>query len=222
MQKVSSTSSCGVSMSMAVSAAITAATSSIQPWVASRYLRRSTMSASVPAASASSTIGTVVADCTSATINGEPVRSAITQAAATSLTQVPMLLARIASQIERNIRIFNGDQAPAAGTEGCDAVAFTIAMLQRSRRTACPGLRPASVQDRHRPRPAAAAIASVRWPASGFRICTGCRCGVRHRQCLAAPAAVPAWCRPHRRADASRPSVRPAPSLPCRAGAGSA
>ncbi|KAG1388802.1 hypothetical protein G6F60_013578 [Rhizopus arrhizus] len=69
---------------MAVSAAITAATSSIQPWVASRYLRRSTMSASVPAASASSTIGTVVADCTSATINGEPVRSAITQAAATS------------------------------------------------------------------------------------------------------------------------------------------
>ncbi len=160
MQKVSNTSSCGVSRSNAVSTAVAAATSSIQPWVNSRYLRRSTMSARVPAASANSTIGTVVADCTSATISAEPVRSAITQAAATSLTQVPMLLARIASQIERNMRIFNGDHAPSTCGECCDADAFTIAKLQRLRRTACPGRRPASVQDPRRPRPAAAAIAS--------------------------------------------------------------
>src|SRR3546814_17624773 len=56
------------------------------------------MSASVPANTASSTLGTVVAACTAATSIGDPVVAAITQDAAMSCIQVPMFRIRMARQ----------------------------------------------------------------------------------------------------------------------------
>ena len=70
------------------------------------------MSASVPAMIASRTTGNVVADCTAATISGEFVVSAMTQAAATSWIHVPMLPTRMASQSARNVGCPSGDHGP--------------------------------------------------------------------------------------------------------------
>lgn len=96
------------------------------------------MSAKVPAASANNTTGNVVADCTAATISGEPVCSAITQEAATSLIQVPILLPRMASHRARKIGWRSGAQAPASAG-GIEAV--VIATLQNGK-TRGPARRP--------------------------------------------------------------------------------
>src|SRR5690606_4678981 len=103
------------------------ATSNIHSWARIRYLRRSTMSARVPANTASRTTGRVVADCTAATMKGEPVFSAMTQAAATSWIQVPTLPTSTASHIIRNVGWLNGDQAPGA-VVACGAAAVFIAV----------------------------------------------------------------------------------------------
>jgi hypothetical protein len=61
-------------------------------------------------------------------MNGEPVVSAMTQAALTSWIQVPMLLTKTASHSLRNVGWVNGDHAPGAtalcGGDGWLIVAF--------------------------------------------------------------------------------------------------
>src|SRR5882672_9802868 len=120
---VSGMMACHAGRSMALPAPMASViTSSIQGWMTpvivstpskpvvrnhhtcamSRIRRRSKMSASAPAGSASRNSGSVVAACTSETMSGEGASSVISHAAAESCIQVPMLEATSAIQRARN------------------------------------------------------------------------------------------------------------------------
>src|SRR6202158_3004728 len=77
-----------------------------------RSRRRSTMSASAPAGSASSISGKLSAASTSATIDGEDEREVINQPAPTSCIQVPTFETIVAIHRLRNSAVCSGAQAP--------------------------------------------------------------------------------------------------------------
>ena len=88
-----------------------AATNIIQNSLISRMRRRSAMSARAPAGRASSTTGRLLADCTIAISNGDPVREVISHVAATACIKLPMLVTTFADHIERNTGCPNGAHA---------------------------------------------------------------------------------------------------------------
>src|SRR5438105_1087499 len=77
-----------------------------------RSRRRSTMSASAPAGSASSISGKLSAASTSATIDGEDESEVINQPAPTSCIQVPTFETIVAIHRLRNSAVRSGAQAP--------------------------------------------------------------------------------------------------------------
>ena len=90
IRKVSASSSAGVIFPASVSAPRPAAASTIQLWVKSSSLRRSTMSASAPAGNTTRNTAMLPAACTRPTINGDMVSEVISQAAPTFCIQVPV------------------------------------------------------------------------------------------------------------------------------------
>src|ERR1700688_2652423 len=74
--------------------------------------RRSTMSSSAPAGSASSMIGMLSAASTSATIDGEDESEVISQPAPTSCIQVPTFETIVAIHRLRKSTVCSGAQAP--------------------------------------------------------------------------------------------------------------
>lgn len=74
-------------------------------------LRRSIISANAPAGSASKRTGKVVDVCTNATINGDVLKSAINQLAATEFIQVPIFEISAASQNRVKVRCLKGVSA---------------------------------------------------------------------------------------------------------------
>jgi hypothetical protein len=97
------------------------------------YLRRSRISANAPAGRATRTAGKVPAACTRATIKGEGANDVISQAAATSCIQVPILETMNASQSQRNSRIRKGLQALGVPSRIGSEDGFTL-----SKSVACP------------------------------------------------------------------------------------
>ncbi|MNX53735.1 hypothetical protein D3C86_844370 [compost metagenome] len=80
-------------------------------WAASMILRRSTVSASAPAASDSSMIGRVIEAWTRATIWAEAMEDII-QAAPTDWIRPPKLVTRLVIQTARKTGWFSGASAP--------------------------------------------------------------------------------------------------------------
>ncbi len=92
----------GPVLPISVSAPSAAAAKSIQDCVNSSIRRRSTRSAMAPAGNPTRNTGSVVAVCTSATINGLDTRVVISHDAPIVCIHVPMLEAMAAIQIARN------------------------------------------------------------------------------------------------------------------------
>src|SRR3546814_8003857 len=90
-------------------------TTSMNPWAASIIFRRSILSASAPAGSDSSMIGSVTDAWTSATSSALPIEVIIHEAP-TDWIRPPELEARLAIQTERKIGLFRGEKSE--GTEG--------------------------------------------------------------------------------------------------------
>src|ERR1700688_3904170 len=86
-----------------------------------RSRRRSTMSASAPAGSASSISGKLSAASTSATIDGEDESEVISQPAPTSCIQVPTFETIVAIHRLRNSAVCSGAQAPGTARTGAGA-----------------------------------------------------------------------------------------------------
>ncbi|MNU62484.1 hypothetical protein D3C71_517120 [compost metagenome] len=107
-----------------------AETSSMKVWAASMILRRSTVSASAPAASDSSMIGRVIEAWTRATIWAEAMEDII-QAAPTDWIRPPKLVARLVIQTARNTGWFSGASAPVRTRGGVSGAVMT--------RTGCGG-----------------------------------------------------------------------------------
>ena len=93
---VNTSSTSGVTRSSCVSTPSSAVVTRSPLCVTSSSLRRSTRSASAPAGSANRKTGSVVAAWTSATMAGEGASDVISQPAATSCIQVPMLETTVA------------------------------------------------------------------------------------------------------------------------------
>ncbi len=117
LTKVSASSEIGVIHPIQVSTPSATLTSASPIWIVIINRRRSTMSASAPAGSASRNTGNVVAACTSATIVGDGARLVISQPEAVSRIQVPMLAATVASHRIRKTRSRRGEKAPGMGDE---------------------------------------------------------------------------------------------------------
>ena len=88
-----------------------AATSIMNTLMMISSLRRSIISAKAPAGSASKKTGKVVDVCTNATINGDVLKSAINQLAATEFIQVPIFEISAASQNRVKVRCLKGANA---------------------------------------------------------------------------------------------------------------
>src|SRR5690606_15733904 len=101
----------GVSMACHAAMARTPETTSMKHWQASITLRRSRLSATAPAQSDSSMIGSVVAAGTSATIIEEPESEVIIHAAPTDWMRPPKFEERLASQMARKMGMERGDGA---------------------------------------------------------------------------------------------------------------
>ena len=87
----------------------------MKPWAISITRRRLKLSATAPAASEKTMIGSVVEACTSATMLAEVVIVVIIQAAPTACTSPPKFETRLASQIARKIGLLSGARAEARG-----------------------------------------------------------------------------------------------------------
>ena len=109
-RKVNRSRSPGVTRSAATITARSTATAAAVTWRASSSRRRSIRSARAPAGSANRNTGSVVAAWISATISGAGASEVISQAAATSCIQVPMLEITAADQIRRKLRSRRGAQ----------------------------------------------------------------------------------------------------------------
>ena len=81
---------CGVTVRVRVITPSTVAAATIELWVKSRNLRRSTMSASAPAGKAINSTGRLTVTCTRATHIGELVSEVISQPVATFCIQLPV------------------------------------------------------------------------------------------------------------------------------------
>ncbi len=123
---VSPSSSPGVIAPVSVVAASAAATSAIQICTPIRKRRRSTMSDSAPAGSASTNIGAAPAACTSDTSSGLGDSVVISQPAPTSCIQVPMFDAIAASHSQRKVRWRSGLQALAGAPAGGGTAASAV------------------------------------------------------------------------------------------------
>jgi hypothetical protein len=128
------TSPNGVIQSAKVSAAISAAATSINVCVKSSSRRRSSTSASAPAGSANRNIGAAAAVRTSATIVGEGASVVMSQAAPTSCIHVPMFDANAAIQSRRNTRWRSGDHAEGGAGEVESGTVATNAKIRYERR----------------------------------------------------------------------------------------
>src|SRR6266851_5504914 len=89
--------------------------------MAIRSRRRSTISASAPAGSASSITGMLSAASTSATIDGEDESDVINQPAPTSCIQAPTFETIVAIHRLRNSAVCSGVQAPDTARSGAGA-----------------------------------------------------------------------------------------------------
>ncbi len=101
MRKVKVSSSQGVMRPCQAQSVRAMETTSMKHWADSISLRRSKLSASAPAATENSMIGSEVEACTSATMLAEGEMEAIIQAAPTDCTSPPKLEMRLAAQIRR-------------------------------------------------------------------------------------------------------------------------
>ena len=103
----------------------------MKAWAVSITRRRLKLSATAPAASEKTMIGSVVEACTSATMLAEVVIVVIIQAAPTACTSPPKFEARLASQIARKIGLLSGASAEARGL-GSGSMVARLPFLARS------------------------------------------------------------------------------------------
>ena len=109
IRKVKPSSVQGVSAPSQATSARAVDTSSMNSWQAIITLRRSRLSATAPAQSENSMIGSVVDAGTSATSTGEADSEVIIQAAPTDWISPPKLDARLAIQIARKMGMAKGE-----------------------------------------------------------------------------------------------------------------
>ncbi|MND94446.1 hypothetical protein D3C80_866630 [compost metagenome] len=131
IRKVKASSTQGVIHPIQVIAANPVETSSMKVWAASMILRRSTVSASAPAASDSSMIGRVTDACTRAVIWAEAME-VIIQAAPTDWISPPKLVTRLVIHTARKIGCFSGARAEgrAGGGEEGGVAASALELMR--------------------------------------------------------------------------------------------
>ena len=103
IRKVNPSSVQGVSTPNHATAVSATETASMKSCATSITRRRLKLSATAPAASENTMIGSVVDACTSATMLADVVIEVISHAAPTACTRPPKFEARLASQIARNV-----------------------------------------------------------------------------------------------------------------------